>query len=103
MDKHSLKAQGKNNSKIYSYSDRKNLIDLSSDFANWLKINYPEIKQIKDIGPNHIQKFLNTKIDICSQKNFETISSRFRKCDKYAIALLRLPTQPFFCFFVFLK
>jgi hypothetical protein len=34
----------KDNSKIYSYSHRKNLIDLSSNFANWLKINYLEIK-----------------------------------------------------------
>lgn len=86
MDKHSLKAQGKNNGKIYSYSDRKNLIDLSSNFANWLKINHPEIKQIKNIGSNHIQEFLNTKIDICSQKTLEQYQSRFRKLEVLAIS-----------------
>lgn len=37
MDKHSLKLQGKDNSKIYSYSDRKNLIDLSSNLNIKLK------------------------------------------------------------------
>ncbi len=86
MDKHSLKAQGKNNGTIYSYSDRKNLIDLSSNCANWLKINYPEIKQIKDISSNHIQEFLNTKIDICSQKTLEQYQSRFRKIEVLAIS-----------------
>lgn len=84
MDKHSLKSQGKDNSKIYSYSDRKNLIDLSSNLANWLKVNYPEVKQIKDIGSNHIQEFLNTKIDVCSQKTLEQYQSRFRKLEVLA-------------------
>lgn len=81
MDKHSLKSQGKDNSKIYSYSDRKNLIDLSSSFANWLKINHSEIKQIKDIDSAHIQEFLNTKVNICSQKTLEQYQSRFRKLE----------------------
>ena len=31
MDKHSMKRNGKDNSKIYSYADRKNLIDLDSN------------------------------------------------------------------------
>ena len=50
MDKHSLKKNGKGNSKIYSYADRKNLIDLSANFANWLKENHSEIRQLKDIN-----------------------------------------------------
>ena len=86
MDKHSLKAQGKNNGKIYSYSDRKNLIDLSSNFANWLKTNYPNIRQLYEINSNHIQEFLNTKIDICSQKTLEQYQSRFRKLEVLAIS-----------------
>lgn len=84
MDKHSLKSQGKDNSKIYSYSDRKNLIDLSSNFANWLKINYPEIKQLYEINLSHIQEFLSSKTSDCSQKTLEQYQSRFRKLEVLA-------------------
>lgn len=84
MDKHSLKSQGKDNSKIYSYSDRKNLIDLSSNFANWLKINYPEIKQLYEINSSHIQEFLSSKTSDCSQKTLEQYQSRFRKLEVLA-------------------
>lgn len=84
MDKHSIKLQGKDNSKIYSYSDRKNLIDLSSNFANWLKINYPEIKQLYEINSSHIQEFLSSKTSDCSQKTLEQYQSRFRKLEVLA-------------------
>lgn len=84
MDKHSLKSQGKDNSKVYSYSDRKNLIDLSSSFANWLKISYPEVKHLYEINQNHIQEFLSSKVSNCSQKTLEQYQSRFRKLEVLA-------------------
>lgn len=81
MDKHSMKRNGKDNSKIYSYSDRKNLIDSSSNFANWLKENHSEIRQLKDINSTHIQEFLNEKSNNCSQKTLEQYQSHFRKLE----------------------
>lgn len=81
MDKHSIKKNGKDNSKIYSYSDRKNLIDTSSNFANWLKENHSEIRQLKDINATHIQEFLNEKASNCSQKTLEQYQSHFRKLE----------------------
>jgi len=81
MDKHSMKISGKDNSRIYSYSDRKNLIDLSAGFANWLKDNHTEIKQVKDINLQHIQEFLNTKVNDCSHKTLEQYQSHFRKLE----------------------
>ena len=81
MDKHSMKRSGKDNSKIYSYADRKNLIDLSANFANWIKENHAEIKQLKDINSMHIQEFLNEKANSCSRKSLQEYQSHFRKLE----------------------
>ena len=81
MDKHSIKAQGKDNSKIFSYADRKNLIDLSSNFANWMRENHNEVKQLKDINSNHIQEFLAFKAQSCSQATLNQYQSHFRKLE----------------------
>ena len=81
MDKHSMKRNGKDNSKIYSYAHRKNLIDLSANFANWIKENHAEIKQLKDINSMHIQEFLNEKANSCSRKSLQEYQSHFRKLE----------------------
>ena len=81
MDKHSMKRNGKDNSKIYSYADRKNLIDLSANFSNWIKENHAEIKQLKDINSMHIQEFLNEKANSCSRKSLQEYQSHFRKLE----------------------
>ena len=81
MDKHSMKRNGKDNSKIYSYADRKNLIDLSANFANWIKENHAEIKQLKDINSMHIQEFLNEKANSCSRKSLQEYQSHVRKLE----------------------
>lgn len=81
MDKHSMKRNGKDNSKIYSYADRKNLIDLSANFANWIKENHAEIKQLKDIDSKHIQEFLNEKANSCSRNSLQEYQSHFRKLE----------------------
>lgn len=83
MDKHSLKKAGiKNSEKIYSYADRKNLIDTACNFSNWLKENNPEIKQVKDIKNVHIQKFLNQKANNCSNETLKQYGSKFNKLEK---------------------
>lgn len=83
MDKHSDKANGiKNTGKIYSYSDRKNLVEFSSNFANHMKVNHPEIKMIKDIKPVHIQGFMNEKSKTCSNATMQQYKSKFNKLEK---------------------
>ena len=83
MDKHSLKhQQGIGGNKIFSYSDRKNLIDLSSNFSNFMKESHPTIKYIKEIKPQHIQQFLNSKSQDCSTKTLEQYVSKFNKLEK---------------------
>lgn len=83
MDKHSIKKEGKmNGTRIFSFGDRKNLIDVASNFSNYMKENYPEIKMVKDINSNHVQSFLNSKSATCSQKTLEQYATKFNKLEK---------------------
>lgn len=82
LNKHSLKKVGKQGTEVFSYSQRKNLIDLSSNFSNWMKEHHSEVKQVKDVTSQHIQEFLNFKRDIISQKSIETYQSQFNKLER---------------------
>lgn len=80
INKHSLKASGKNGNEVFSYSQRKNLIDLSANFSNWMKETHPEVKQVNQVNSDHIQEFLNSKTN-CSQATLEQYQSQFRKLE----------------------
>ena len=82
QDKHSIKSSGQmNNTRIFSYSDRENLKDVASNFANYMKENHSEVKMVKDVEPKHIQEFLNFKAETCSQKTVEQYASKFNKLE----------------------
>ena len=53
--------------KIFSYSDSNNLKDLGRNLMNYFRENGMEVKNIKDIKPTHIQSFLNSKAETCTQ------------------------------------
>lgn len=79
IDKHSLKQSGKKGTEVFSYSQRKNLLDVSSSFSNWMKESHPEIKEVKNVTSDHIQEFLSTKTTECSQKTLEQYQAQFNK------------------------
>ena len=85
-DKHSMKnnkaENGNKGSRTLSYSDRKNLIDVSSNFANWMRENNPEVKELKDINSNHVQEFLNQKAQTCTSATINQYQSKFAKLEK---------------------
>lgn len=82
-DKHSMKADGiRNEGKIFSYADRKNLIDTASNFANYMRENYKDIKLVKDVRAEHIQNFLNLKSKNCSNATLLQYQSKFNKLEK---------------------
>lgn len=83
MDKHSMKKDGlMDGTRIFSYSDRKNLIDLSCSFSNYMKERHPDIRMVKDVKAFHVQEFLNTISKKCSQKTLVQYESRFRKLER---------------------
>lgn len=81
-DKHSDKRNGTNHTKIYSYNDRKDLIDVSANFCNWIKANDLDIKNITDIKAEHVQRFLDEKAQTCTNSTLKTYTSRFHKLDR---------------------
>lgn len=85
-DKHSMKrnqAENKNmKARTLSYSDRKNLIDVSANFSNWMKENYADIRELKDVTSNHVQEFLNDKAKTCTSTTIEQYQSKFSKLEK---------------------
>lgn len=72
-----------NGTRIFSYADRKNLINVYSQFAKFLRDNEPGIKLAKDIQARHVQAFLNQKaIAGCSQETLKTYTSNMHKLER---------------------
>lgn len=83
MSKNSIKEAGQmNGTRIFSYSDRTNLIDVASNFSNFMKQNYGDVKMVKDIKAEHIQSFLNLKSQTCSSATMKQYESKFNKLEK---------------------
>lgn len=83
MSKHSIKAeQGEYGAKIFSYSTRNALKDTATDFSKFLKKEYPEIRQVKNIKQEHISAFLESKKNTCSQATLNAYATRLDKLGK---------------------
>ena len=83
MDKYSDKINGiRNTDKIYSYSSRTNLINLSANFSNFMKEHFPEVRMVKQVCPKHIQAFLVSKAHNCSQATLNQYCNLFYKLEK---------------------
>lgn len=83
MDKHSIKHAGEmDGTRIFSYADRSNLVDLASGFSEYMKQEHPQIKEIRQISPKHIQGFLASKSSTATQATLDQYSSRFAKLER---------------------
>ncbi|MGL5646819.1 MAG: tyrosine-type recombinase/integrase [Clostridium sp.] len=83
MDKHSLKKDGKMDGiRIFSYADRKNLVDFTANFANWMSVKHTEIRKVKDINSMHVQEFLDFKGKTCSKATVEQYMSKSNKMQR---------------------
>ena len=78
MDKHSIKAAEGSSDKIYSYAARDDMISFSKQFAHYVKENFPEIKQVKQITVEHINSFLASREGI-TEKTIRHDTSCFNK------------------------
>ncbi|WP_297638865.1 tyrosine-type recombinase/integrase [uncultured Clostridium sp.] len=83
MDKHNLKKDGKmDGTRIFSYADRKNLVDFTANFANWMYVEHKEIRLVKDINSKHVQEFLDFKGKTCSKATVEQYMSKANKMQR---------------------
>ena len=67
--------------RVFSFADRKNLIDLSAHFAGYMSEHHSEVRQLRDIQTDHIQGFLDAKAETVSQATLQQYESRFRKLE----------------------
>lgn len=79
--KHSLKVSNQmNNTRIFSYADRKALVNICSQFAMFMKQENGDIKYVKNIKAEHVQAFLNHKAKTgCSKETLRTYWSYMHK------------------------
>ena len=83
MDKHAIKRAGEmNGTRIFSYADRSNLVDLAAGFSEYMKQEYPNIREIRQISPDHVQGFLASKSSTVTQATLDQYSSRFNKLER---------------------
>jgi integrase len=80
-DKHSDKHTGKQLDTVYSYGERSNLMDLSSQVSKFIKENYPDVKKVLDIKGEMIQDFLNSKATTCNKETLGQYASRIHKLE----------------------
>lgn len=89
-DKHAYKQQEDQEVKVFSYSEKFRLLDTAKMLNNYIKENFPDVKQIKDVNSNVIQDFLNTKAKTCTQNTVNTYSQSLNKiatiCNKNYIS-----------------
>lgn len=84
IDKHSYKAQNPNvqSNLIFSHTSRINLKKMAINFSGYMKENYPEVRQVKDINQEHVQKFLESKSNSCNDTTLRTYAGNMRKLEK---------------------
>lgn len=78
-DKHAYKRQEDPGIKVFSYSEKFRLLDTAKMLSNYIKENFPDVRQIKDVDSNIIQKFLNDKANACTQNTINTYSNSLNK------------------------
>lgn len=78
MDKHSIKQTEGSDHRIYSYASRDDMISFSKNFAHYMKENFPQIKQVKEITIEHINSFLASRKNV-TEKTIRHDTSCFNK------------------------
>lgn len=83
-DKHSYYAQnGRDQANIiFSHTEKINLERIGKNFTNFLKEEYPEVKKLSEIQPNHVQSFLDAKAETCTHNTLVTYWGGLRKFEK---------------------
>lgn len=87
QDKHAMKRAGyERQTTIFSFADRKNLIDTAAGFANWLKAQPKPPRFLYELRPEHIQAYLSAHADKWTGPTLKARASLLRKLEALAQA-----------------
>lgn len=70
--------------KIFSYSSYDTIKKTSVSFANFIKENYPEIRQLKEIMPCHILDYIEQKSKTCNDNTLRKIKMHMESIGIFA-------------------
>jgi integrase len=79
MDKYAAKHNGDSIDKICSFNEKRSLQEVSYQFRDFMRENYPQIKMVRDVQSDHWQAFLNKKAQTCSTATIKNYISRVHK------------------------
>jgi hypothetical protein len=72
-----------NHTIIYSRADRQGLADTAKDFVGYIKENYNEVRNVRDIKPEMVQNFIDTKV-VNTKNSIEKTWSHLGKIERMA-------------------
>jgi hypothetical protein len=78
-DKHAYKKQEDQEVKVFSYNEKFRLLDTAKILNSYIKENFKDVKQLKDVNSKIIQQFLNDKSKNCTQNTINTYSQSLYK------------------------
>ncbi len=85
QDKHAMKRAGyQRQTTVFSYADRKNLIDTAAGFANWLKTQPSPPRFLYELRPEHVQAYLSAHADKWTEATLKARASLLRKLEVLA-------------------
>ena len=82
MDKHAHKTKSgflEPSEKVWSFSSRKNLTDFAKNAFSYIKAEFPELRQVKDVQVEHFNAFLESKTSTCSSATINLYTSYIGK------------------------
>ena len=83
---HSKRAERKNGvdteKYLYSINSTKKMFKFCTRFADWMKVNHPEIKWVRDIEPAHFEEFCRDNLKNWSNTTRKEYQSRIHKLGK---------------------
>lgn len=90
IDKHSYKRANCSKVRIFSYADRKNIIKCTNQLCKYLEEKYSDLRFIKNINVDHINKFLEDKASYCSCATMKNYRYCIKKLEKMVKEYLHL-------------
>lgn len=80
--KHSDKANGTKNGKIYSFNQKKNMISVAREFSNWMKEYHPEIRNVSELNERYAQEFVAYKSNEVGTSNEQIFTTKAHSIDQ---------------------
>lgn len=81
-DKHSIKKTDTSDHRIFSFASRKELINFSHLFADYMKKEFPEVRKVKNINIEHINSFLGSRTGVTQAtiNHYVACINKLEKC-----------------------